>query len=419
MTIPGPSLPALAQTALYAADPLGSIERWSRKYGDTFRTRFTGVGELVFTSSPDHIRTIFNAPPDVLEAGPENAGLTPVVGKRSVLVLDGDDHARQRRTVVPLFHRERLLQLGQLIRACALEAIDRWPIGRPFELAPTLDRLTLDVTIRSIFSHDRLAAPFERMLRAFASPAIPLLAYWGIDIVDRLPFLRAARRKTELDRLLQAEIDARRARPPGQTRDGLAMLLEARDADGRALDYTELRDQLVSLVVAGHETVAGALAWAVELLLDHPVALGRATLDRAYLAAAIKESLRMRPVLAVVARRARVPFSLAGETLPPGTFVAPSIFLTHRRPDLYPEPGVFRPERFLDVKPDPYHWLPFGGGGRRCIGMHFALLEMEMIVQAMLERVRLRSLRKTPAAIARRNITLVPDGRVPVVATLA
>jgi cytochrome P450 len=416
--IPGPTLPPVAQMAMYASDPLGSLERWTRQYGDTFRARFAGAGEFVFTSSPDHIRTIFNAPPDVLEAGPENAGLVPVVGRRSVLVLDGDDHARQRRLVVPLFHKERLLELGQLIRRCALDAIDRWPIGRPFELGPTLERMTLDVTIRAIFTTDTLAEPFDRMLRAFASPAIPMLAYWGVDIVDRMPWLPAARRKTELDRALQREIANRRA-GDGSDHDGLAMLLAARDADGRALDDTELRDQLVSLVVAGHETVAGALAWAIELLLDHPIALGRASIDREYLGAAIKESLRLRPVLAVVARRARVPFALAGDTLAPGTFVAPSIFLTHQRADLYPEPGVFRPERFLDVKPDPYHWLPFGGGGRRCIGMHFALLEMEMILSAMLERVRLRSLRTKPAAIERRNITLVPAGGVPVVCTLA
>lgn len=416
--IPGPALPPLAQTVLYAADPLGTLERWSRQHGDTFRARFAGVGDFVFTSSPDHIRRIFNAPPDVLEAGPENAGLVPAVGPRSVLVLDGDDHARQRRMVVPLFHRERLLQLGERIRACAIDAIGRWPIGRRFELAPMLERLTLEVAIRAIFTHDTLAGPFHRMLRAFRSPAIPLLAFRGVDVVDRIPWLPAARRKAELDRALERELADRRA-GNGPDRDGLAMLLAARDADGRPLDDGELRDQLVSLVVAGHETVAGALAWAIELLLDHPAALGRASTDRAYLGAAIKESLRLRPVLAVVARRARAPFELAGETLAPGTFVAPSIFLTHRRADLYPEPGVFRPERFLAAKPDPYHWLPFGGGGRRCIGMHFALLELEMILSAMLERVHLRSLRTGPAAIERRNITLVPAGGVPVVCSLA
>jgi cytochrome P450 len=415
--IPGPSLPSFVQLAMYAADPLGALERWARDHGETFRARFAGAGEVVFTSSPERIREIFGAPPDVLEAGPENAGLAPVVGRRSLLVLDGDEHARHRRLIVPVFQKERLLQLAQVIRACAIAAIDRWPIGRPLELAARIDELTLAVTMRAIFSHDGLATPFRRMLRAFASPLMPMLAYWNIDAVARFPWLRAGRRKAELDRALYAEIARRRA-GGGPDDDALAMLLAARDEEGRPLDDAELRDELVSLVVAGHETVAGALAWVVELLLDHPHALARAATERDYRAAAIKESLRLRPVLALVARRARVPFSLGGEPIAPGTFVAPSIFLTHRRPDLYPDPGVFRPERFLGVRPDPYRWLPFGGGGRRCIGMGFALLEMEMVLEAILERVRLRSLRRAPAELARRNITLVPAGNVPVVCSL-
>jgi cytochrome P450 len=403
---------------MYAADPLGTLERWSRQHGDTFHARFASVGEFVFTSSPEHIRTIFAASPEVLAAGPQNAGLGPVVGPRSLLVLDGAEHVRHRRLVVSLFHGERMMKLGQLVRTCAAEAIERWPIGRPFELGPHLEELTLAVTIRSLFSGDALTEPFDRLLRAWASPLLPLLAFRGIDIVKRLPWLPAARRKAELDRALHRELARRRA-GDGPDDDGLALLLSMRDSDGRPLDDGELRDELVSLVVAGHETVAGALAWAIELLLDHPVALAKAAADPAYLEAAIKESLRLRPVLGVVARRARVPFELAGATLPAGTWLAPSIHLTHRRPDLYPEPGAFRPERFLDSgKPDPYRWLPFGGGGRRCIGMGFALLEIKAILTAMLERVQVRSLRRAPAAIERRNITLVPAGNVPVVCSL-
>ncbi len=419
MTLPGPSLPPVVQLAMYAADPLGSLERWSRRHGPTFRTRFAGVGEFVFTSEPAHIREIFTAPPEVLAAGPENAGLAPVVGPRSLLVLDGDEHARHRRMVRPQFHGERMLALSQLVRTCATEAIDRWPIGRPFELGERLDRLTLAVTIRALFSSDALAAPFDRLLRAFSSPIFPLLAYWGIDLTKRAPWLPAAKRKAEVDLALARELVLRRARAGhAPDHDGLAMLMSARDADGRPLDDDELRDELVSLVVAGHETVAGALAWAIELLLDHPAALARAAEDPEYLEAAIKESLRLRPVLALVARRARAPFTLAGEPIAPGTWLAPSIHLAHHRADLYPEPGAFRPERFLGTKPDPYRWLPFGGGGRRCIGMGFALLELKVILGAILERLRVRSLRRGPAAIERRNITLVPAGNVPVVCSL-
>jgi cytochrome P450 len=417
VTFPGPSAPPIVQLAMYAADPLGTLERWSRQHGETFRARFAGVGDFVFTSSPDHIREIFAAPPDVLAAGPENAGLAPVVGARSLLVLDGAEHVRHRRLVLPLFHGQRMRAIGELVRACAADAIDRWPIGRPCELGPRLGELALAVTIRMLFSSDALAAPFERLFRAFGSPAIPLLAYWGIDVVERMPWLAAARRKAELDDALYRELAHRRSRPAPDD-DGLALLMSARDADDRPLTDGELRDELVSLVVAGHETVAGALAWALELLLDHPAALARAAEDPEYLDAAIKESLRLRPALALVARKARAPFTLAGTRLPPGTWLAPSIHLVHHRADLYPEPGAFRPERFLGTKPDPYRWLPFGGGGRRCIGMGFALLELKSILGAILERLHVRSLRRTPAAIARRNITLVPAGDVPVVCTL-
>jgi len=405
--LPGPTLPAVAQLALYAADPLGSLERWSRRYGETFACRFAGVGPIVFTSSPAHIRAIFAADPDVLEAGPENAGLRPVVGKKSVLVLDGREHQRHRRLILPLFHAERMRAHAELMRAAAVAEVDSWPVGRRFTLQPRLDALTLRVIVRALCADDALAEPFARVIHAYASPVVPLLAYAGLE------WHPAVRRVTELDRAIYAEI-ARRRRAGAPGGDGLGLLMSARDPDGNALDDRELRDELVSLVLAGHDTVAGAAAWAIELLLDHPVALARAAHDPAYLDAAIRESLRLRPVLAVVARRARVPFELAGHALPAGTWLAPSIHLTHHRADLYPEPHAFRPERFLGRKPDPYHWLPFGGGGRRCLGMGFALAELKVILGTILERVQPTTLRTRPAAIARRNITLVPAGDVPV-----
>ena len=417
MKPPGPSLPPLVQLAMYAADPLGSLERWSRAHGELFLCRFTGVGEVAFTSSPEHIRAIFAADPEVLEAGPENAGLRPVVGDRSMLVLDGREHQRHRRLILPLFHADRMRAHSELMRAAAVEEIDRWPVGRPCRLQPRLDALALRVIVRALFADDALAAPFRAVIAAFSSPVMPLLAYARVD-VRRLPWLPAARRVAELDRAIYAEIARRRAAAdPGD--DGLGLLLSARDPDGRPLDDRELRDELVSLVLAGHETVAGAAAWTIELLLDHRDILARAAVDAAMLEAAIRESLRLRPVLALVARRARAPFALGPYTFAPGSWLAPSIHLTHRRADLYPEPERFRPERFLGTKPDPYHWLPFGGGGRRCIGMAFALAELKVILGTLLARLQPRSLRTRPAAIARRNITLVPAGEVPVRCALA
>ncbi len=411
MIPPGPALPSLVQLAMYAADPLATLERWARRHGDTFTARFPRVGPMVFTSSPAHIRAIFGADPDVLEAGPENAGLAPVVGPRSLLVLDGADHARHRRLVLPLFHGERMRAHAELMRAAAREEIDRWPIGRAVALQPRLDELTLRVIVRALFSDDELVAPFARVIEAYASPLVPLLAYVGVDVVRQLRWHPASRRVAELDRALAAELARRRG---GDRDDGLGLLMAARDPDGHPLDDRELRDEVVSLVVAGHETVAGAAAWVIELLLDHPDVMARAAHDAQLLAAVIRESLRLRPVLAVVARRARTPFALGPYTLPAGAWVAPSIHLTHHRADLYPEPHAFRAERFLGRKPDPYQWLPFGGGARRCIGMGFALLELEVIVSTLLARLRVHTLRGAPAAIARRNITLVPAGDVPV-----
>ena len=412
MMPPGPTLPSVVQLGMYAADPLGTLERWSRRFGDTFTARFAGVGTMVFTSSPEHIKAIVTADPDVLETGPENAGLRPVVGARSLLVLDGREHQRHRRLIVPMFHAERMRKHAELMRAAAIEETDRWPVGRGFTLQSRLDGLTLRVIVRALFSDDALGEPFANVIEAFSSPLMPLLAYAGVDVVRQLRWHPASRRVAELDRAIYAEIARRRCGQPGD--DGLGLLLGMRDADGNSLDDRELRDELVSLVVAGQDTVAGAAAWAIELLLDHPSTLERAARDDQYLAAAIRESLRLRPVLALVARRARAPFAFGGYSFEPGTWFAPSIHLTHRRRDLYPEPERFRPERFLGTKPDPYHWLPFGAGGRRCIGMGFALAELQVIVSTILARVQLTSLRREPAAVARRNITLVPAGDVPV-----
>jgi cytochrome P450 len=432
----GPDLPSVAQLALYAADPLGTLSRWADRHGHTFTARFAGVGNFVFTREPDLIRAIFAADPKLLEAGPQNLGLRPVVGPASLLTLDGVGHARHRRILMPLFQADRLRRAIDAIRRTTLASIDRWPIGRTFQLQPHLADLTLDVILEFVLGpRPDLAdwrARFARLLHASSSPIAPMLTYWGVDLLRAAPFLPAARAKADLDAALFAEI-ARIRREGGSDSDGaLGLLLAARDEQSAALDNGEVRDELVSLIVAGNETVAGALAWTIDQLLASPDAtarirdeIGDATVDAAllertpFLDAALKESLRLHPVLALVARRARRPFSLGGFDLPAGTWLAPSIFLTHRRADLYPDPEVFRPERFLGKRPDPGQWIPFGGGGRRCIGMGFSLLELKTIVATILQRRRLRSRATSPTRIQRRSITLVPSGDLPVLSDLA
>jgi cytochrome P450 family 135 len=403
--------------------PVPYLERCSRRFGDMFTARFP-IGTIVFISDPEVIKQVFTGDPDVLHAGEGNATpLEPIMGKNSVLLLDGPEHMRQRKLMLPSFQGQRMQRYGDLMREIAEREIETWPIGRPFGLRPRTQAITLEIIMRAVFGIEdagrleRLRDSLGRLLDIGMHPTglarivVPPLR----RTIGRNYWKRFLRLRADVDAVLYDEIARRRAAPDTAERDDvLSVLLQARDEDGRPMTDVELRDELMTLLVAGHETTATSLAWAFELLLRHPRELERlqAEVDGDgsddYLDAVIKETLRLRPVVPGVVRKLKAPLELGGYELPEGTRAAPNIYLTHRRPDVYPEPERFRPERFLDNGADTYSWIPFGGGIRRCLGASFATYEMKVVIPAILENVSLRHAAGGPEPIRRRAITFVP-----------
>ncbi|HVS29276.1 MAG TPA: cytochrome P450 [Solirubrobacteraceae bacterium] len=420
---PGPRLPRWAQTLLFVFASRRFISAAYRRHGDlvSFSTHFDNRFVMVF--GPDAIKQVFTGPPDVLHAGEANAVLGPVLGDRSVLLLDGVEHLHHRRLMLPPFHGARMQAYERVMREAADRAIDRWPVGRPFQLLPEMQALTLEVIMRAVFgiedgaSADELETAIRGMIEPFSNRAGLLVAMLSAGrFGDRGAMKRFEDRRRRVDELIYAEIARRReAADLAEREDILSLLLEARDEEGEPLTDRELRDQLVTLLVAGHETTATGLAWTFELLLRAPAVERRLRESLAaggddYLDAVVKESLRMRPVVPGVGRKLQAPFEVGGYLLPAGTELNPSIALMHRRSDLYPEPDTFRPERFLDpdTAPDTYTWIPFGGGIRRCLGASFATFEMGVVVRRVLERARLAAADPRPERVYQRGITLVP-----------
>jgi cytochrome P450 len=430
---PGPVLPRALQTAVWIARPLDFLEFCARRYGDTFTLRWTGVGDVVVISTPQAIKQVFTGDPHVLHAGEGNAILGPMVGRNSLLLLDREAHLRQRKLLLPPFHGERMQAYTAVMEQVTRARLGAWPLHSPFAIQASMRDITLEVIVRTVFGIDeagamrRMSELLGELLDRAAHPLWLIPTFLGIDLYRVAPGTKVARGKRAVDAALYAEIARRRqalkdgAAPAS---DVLTMMLEARDEDGQPMSDVEVRDELMTLLLAGHETSATALAWAFERILGHPEVLERVLgeleqpgfAELEYLDAAIKEVLRLRPILHFVMRRTKAPFEVAGYQLPAGVRVAPCIYLVQRRPELYPEPLAFRPERFLGRKIDPYAWLPFGGGPRRCLGIAFALHEMRVVLATVLRSMRLRLCEPRPVTIARRGITLAPKGGTRVVA---
>ena len=425
---PGPRLPRALQTAGFLLAPVRFTDAARRRYGDVvwFRTYMDPGFAMVF--EPTLVKQVMQAPPDRLRAGEANALLEPIVGRRSVLLLDGKEHLRHRRLMLPPFHGARLRTYETLIRRAADREMNGWPEGTEFELLPSMQSLTLDVIMGAVFGvgeGDR-REELKRRVRATLQPistnrrALRFVLLRGRDTEVMQEF--AASREA-LDRMLFEEIATRREAPDLEERDDvLSLLLLARDEEGEPLSDGEVRDELLTMLVAGHETTATGLAWAFDLILHTPHVRDRILADLAdiaYLDAVIKETLRLRPVIPGIGRVVRGgPFALNGYEVPEGREINPSIAVIHRRPDRYPDPRAFRPERFLgDDAPDTYTWIPFGGGTRRCIGANFAQLEMRVVLARVFERTTLRPADPKPERLVRRAITQVPKNGVRVVAT--
>jgi cytochrome P450 family 135 len=422
---PGPRLPKWMQTAGFLFFNRPWIDSCRRRYGDvvTFSSLFDPRFVMVF--EPELVKQVFRGSPEQLRAGEANAVLGPVVGERSVLLLDGAEHMRQRKLLLPPFHGQRMRAYEEVMREAADRAIDSWPVGEEFALLPWMQSLTLEVIARAVFGVEAGAKQDEltRRVRAMLDPVgsrlgVLLLALSGGRTGSGQTERFEAQRRA-VDELIYDEIAERReAADLEQREDIFSMLLQARDEAGSAMTDQELRDELVTLLVAGHETTATGLAWAFELLLRNPRVREQAREgDDAYVDAVVKEALRIRPVILGVGRVVRgEPFELGGHVLPPGTEINPSIAAIHRRTDRYPEAREFRPERFLgDGSPDTYTWLPFGGGTRRCLGASFASFEMRVVIKRVLERTELRPAHRRPERGVRRTITYTPKRGVRVV----
>jgi cytochrome P450 family 135 len=420
---PGPRLPRPLQTAGFLFAPPRFISWCHRRYGDvvSFSTLFDSRFVMVF--EPELVKAVFQGPAEQLRAGEANAVLGPVLGGRSVLLLDGAEHLRQRRLMLPSFHGQRMRAYEAVMERAADQTIDSWPVGEEFQLLPSMQALTLEVIMSAVFGVEEgpRREELKRRIRAMLDPvsgrfSILVFALSGGRLGDRGAMGRFQERRRALDELIFDEIAERRRAPDLEEReDVFSTLVLARDEDGQSMTDQELRDELVTLLVAGHETTATGLAWTFDLLFHDQRVLAKlresvAAEDDPYLDAVIKEVLRIRPVIAGVGRVVRErPFELGGYVIPPGVEINPSIAVIHRRPDRYPEPFDFRPERFLaDDAPDTYTWIPFGGGSRRCLGASFALFEMRVVVRRVLERAALEPISPKPDRAERRGVTLVP-----------
>jgi cytochrome P450 len=428
---PGPPLPRWLQTLGFVVGGARFLDLVRRRYGDVVTLGTTFDERFVLVFSAELVRRVFQGPPAELHAGEANALLGPIVGRRSVLLLDESEHLRHRRLMSPPFHGRAMLGWTATMREAADAEIDAWPIGEPFAIHASMQALTLRVIVRAVFGYADDDPGERRLTDALREMVAPLASRNGLVIAASLirgrgrsrAAQRFGRARRLVDELLFAEIARRRADPDLAGRDDVfSGLLLAHDEHGEGLTDEEVRDELLTLLLAGHETTATGLAWTFDLLLHEPRVLARASeRDDAYLDAIVKESLRIRPVIQGVGRVVRErPFALGGYEIPVGVEINPSIRTIHRRADLYPEPQRFLPERFLaEDAPDTYTWIPFGGGTRRCLGASFATTEMRVVLSAVLERCELEAVDRRQARPQMRTITIGPKGGVRVRQTRA
>src|SRR3954452_10006492 len=425
---PGPDWSLARFTIRWWRRPLQTLEECRARYGGMFTYRLAHEGTCVFVSDPEAIKQVFTGDPRLLHAGEANIVLLPVLGEHSVLLLDEPEHMAQRKLMLPPFHGKRMQAYEQIMSEAAREEIERWPTDRPVEMRPRMQAVTLEVILRTVFGveeGERLTQLRDELRNALGilsdQRRAVFLLLLGPRRIRRFPPFR--RMIEGVDRLLYPVIEARRSAPDLAERDDiLSLLLQARHEDGRSMSDRELRDELMTLLVAGHETTATGLSWAIELLSRHPEALERLEAEVAagkdeYLDAVIKETLRLRPVIALVLRKLVEPMEIGGRLLPAGVSVAPSIHLVHRDPEIYPEPERFRPERFIEQPAGTYTWIPFGGGVRRCLGAAFAEFEMAVVLRELVSRRRIQPVGERPEHSVRSTITNVPNRGAEVLVT--
>jgi cytochrome P450 family 110 len=431
---PLPPGPGTIETFNFVRNPFRFMDDCARRYGDWFTVRVPGVSPFVFTSDPAAVREVFLGDPEQLHAGKANRPLGAFMGERSVLFLDGAAHLHDRRLILPAFQGERMKAYGAMMREIAREAIARFPIGDAFPIHPRLRSITFDVIMRAVFGLDDSAdaARLKEVIRKFFAVstgrfgALLQLPALQIDLGAWSPWGRIVRLNREVEALLFAEFARRREENRSGREDILSMLLLARDETGAPMSDRVLRDEMMTLILAGHETTAASLAWAVNRLVSNPEVMATAKSEAAkaspdadpnslkYLDAVINETMRLDTVVPNVGRELQMPMKIAGHDLPKGVVLAPCIYLTHRRADLWPDPEKFHPARFLDARPNPYAFFPFGGGTRRCIGAAFATYQMKVVLSELLRSVELASASGYVAKPIRSSIALAPSEGMPV-----
>lgn len=421
--IPALDMPCLAQTFEYWARPAQYFER-CRSLGDRFTVRILGQGQWLCLTNPEDIKRVFTAPPDVLHFGEALRRLAPhplVLGPSSLTVVDEDEHLRQRRMQMPPFHGARLHSYEQGMREITERTLSAWPYGQETSFFVQMQELTLAIVMHTIFGITdgerlhRVQARTLELLKAvegtrFLVQSIIAISRGG-NWNGRFPQIRRAVKN--LDEVIREEMATRRRTDDYERNDILSMFLQAHDEEGNPMSDDEICDAMRTLLIAGHETTATSLAWTAERLVRHPKVLARLQEevdrgDTAYLDAVISEAMRLRPVAPLTPRLAKKPFDLGDRIVPAGTLLMAHITLVHLREDIYSDPLSFRPERFLESPPDRYAWIPFGGGARRCIGAAFAMMEMRVILQTVLEHARFIPCHDASEEVGRRSVTMAP-----------
>jgi cytochrome P450 len=412
-------MPRALQTAIWSRRAQWMLEQSRARFGEMFTIRIAHEGDWVMVADPELVKQVFTGDPKVFHAGEGNQILRPILGENSVLLLDEKPHISQRKLLLPPFHGERMQGYGETMAEIAAREIESWPTATPYKLRPRMQAITLEIILETVFGvheqarMDPLRAALRDFLDLTTDPKVLLpVVLVGPERIRRFPAFR--RRIDRVDELIGREISERRlAEDLTEREDILSMLVAARHEDGSPMSDAEIRDELLTLLVAGHETTATALSWAVERLVRHPDKLERLRAEAmeggdAYLTATIQETLRLRPVIVIVIRKLTEPVQLGGYELPAGARVTPSIHLVHRNPEIYPQPDAFIPERFLDNPPGTYTWIPFGGGIRRCLGAAFAQFEMQVVLRELVKRHQIAPARPTSERPFRRAITETP-----------
>ena len=429
---PGPRTPSLVQILQWIFRPIPFMRRCAVTYGDVFTTRIMGAPPVVFFSDPAAIREIFTGDAERLVAGKANSMVFKlIVGPNSLLALDGARHRRERKLLMPPFHGERMRLYGDMMCEITDRRIDNWPPETPFPIHSSMQEITLDIILRAVFGvYDDVQLSG---LRALMIEYLRLMVGRNL-LLAVAAWRRLTRLQRAIDQVLYDEIARCKTEKQAGRTDVLAMLVAARDENGRPMSNEEIRDEMITMLLAGHETTATSMAWVIHRLLQNPEVLATARAEVAsvigdgataptaeqvdqldYLDAVIKETARLNPAAPMIVRLLETDLHIGGYELPAGSIAAPCIYLTHRRPDLWSDAEEFKPERFLARRVDPYTFFPFGGGVRYCIGAAFATYEMKVVLARILSRVTLRPDPGHTVRTVRRGVTFAPSGGLPVI----